>query len=483
MPIAIDKERQQYIDDKFIGFSPNTSSIKPVHLANGMFRSVVGHTFDTELLNRFVFWQKNDGEVPKGHELDTIFDRLLANQRLDPTGITKDDLKRLRVLLKDILNADNGVYMHKDKMESYSAGYQAFLSEDRIAQDGGELITAWLKERHSPLLDYMQQNLAISDDAITYLSYPLLGEPLKNVPVTLDPDLPFLYHTTDLPQASQKLWAGLTHAASTLSQHLFIHPNKLFGLRLTTLFAAFVLIRHLASLESYYVPSAEDNIVPFLLDFSESSSEPVAHASLMSYTRVCQSISRFYGWAFAERLKQITSLEQLPQESAPTYRNKPLSAEAREIWQLAMMGIAETLDPYLSMGQALYDAMAQDAEANPIIYLRQLGKRSGLLWPPVNTQPSKRFVVQQDMLEVLIRGVLVPGESVTLPDLQERLWSYYGLVIGGRSIDEVRLLQKGIYQADSTALKENQRRFAQRLGQLDFARLLADGVLQVTLES
>ena len=482
MPIAIEEERQHYIDNKYVGFSPNTGSVKPVHLANGLFRSIMGQAFETELLNRFVFWQKENGEVPKGHDLDTVFSYLADQHLLDITEVKKDDLKRLRVLLKDILNADNGVYMHKDRMESYSAGYQGFLSEDRIAQDGGELIAAWLIRRHSPLLDYVKQKLTAGDDAITYLARPLLGEPSKTIQLTFDTDLPFLYHYSELPTEPQALWEGLTKAAATLSKHLFIHPNSLFGLRLTTLLASFVLIRHLSSLESYYVPGAENKIIPFLLDFSNGSNEPVGRASLMSYTLICQSISRFYAWAFAERLKQIIPLAQLSNEQ-PTYRNKPLSAEATETWQLALLNIDRAADPYLVAGQGLYDAMAQDAQASPIIYLRQLGHRSGLLWPPVNTQPSKRFVIQQDMLEMLIRGVLEPGKSVNLSTLQDRLWTHYGIIIGGRNIDEARLVQQGVYQADSTALTENQRHFAERLSQLDFAHMLADGVLQVSLEN
>lgn len=483
MPVAIETERQSHIDEKFVGFSPNTASVKPVHIANGMFRAIIGRTFDTEFLNQFVFWQKNNGEVPRGHELEAIFDNLKDNNRIDTAEIKKDDIKRLRVLLKDILNADSGVYMHRDRMESYSAGYQGFLSEDRIAQDGGEFIAEWLKVRNSPLLDYVRQKLITDDDAITYLCTPLLGEPLKTVPNSLNSNLSCIYHYDKLPLAPMNLWQGLTRSAEILSTHLFNHPNKLFGLRLTTLFASFVLIRHLSCLESYYVPGADDNIIPFLLDFSDDSKEPVARASLMSYTLVCQSISRFYGWAFAERLKQITTPEQLPNEPLPTYRNKKLSPEASEIWQLALQDIQQSRDPYIVGGQALYDAMAQDAQANPIIYLRQLGHRSGLMWPPVNTQPSKRFVVQQDILEMLIRGVVKPGESVNLSTLLDRLWENYGIVIGGRALDEERLLIRGIYQADSTALKENQRRFAERLSGLDFAHMLADGVLQVTLES
>ena len=67
MPFAIEAERKTQIDEKYIGFGPYTSRVNPAHLANGLFRAAVGQTFDTELLNRFVFWQQADGRIPPGH--------------------------------------------------------------------------------------------------------------------------------------------------------------------------------------------------------------------------------------------------------------------------------------------------------------------------------------------------------------------------------------------------------------------------------
>ena len=146
---------------------------------------------------------------------------------------------------------------------------------------------------------------------------------------------------TTCRSAPRHLWAGLTRSAKILASHLRAHPNKLLGLRLSVLFASFVLIRHLACLEACYVPGAGDRMIPFLLDFSEVDEEPVARASLMSYTLVCQSIARFYGWAFAQRLQAYTSLEGLAQEPPPLYRNRALSPEAAEIWQLAMVEVKQ----------------------------------------------------------------------------------------------------------------------------------------------
>jgi hypothetical protein len=124
--------------------------------------------------------------------------------------------------------------------------------------------------------------------------------------------------------------------------------------------------------------------------------------------------------------------------------------------------------------------MAISAEGNPIVYFRNLGHRCGLLWPP--NQTGQRFVVTQDLLETLVRGAVGPGEIIDLPTLQERFWCRYGILVGGRPQDEQILIDSGIYQADSNAFRDNRKRFTERLRELDFAKLLADGVLQVELE-
>jgi hypothetical protein len=111
--------------------------------------------------------------------------------------------------------------------------------------------------------------------------------------------------------------------------------------------------------------------------------------------------------------------------------------------------------------------------------MRHLGIRCGLFWPPYNLQPTKQLAVRQDLLEVLIRSVARQGDVLTLDVLQERLWQSFGVIIGGRPEDLELLMHQGIYQADSQALEQNQAAFVRRLQDLSFARLLADGVLEV----
>ena len=209
----------------------------------------------------------------------------------------------------------------------------------------------------------------------------------------------------------------------------------------------------------------------------------------MTYTLVCQSIARFYSWAFGRYLKSsVSGFDRLRREPVPVYKKGQVRKAAdikddlSEIWKLALKTAKDDKQPFTVCGQALYDMLALQAYANPIVYLRQLGLRIGLMYPPVNTQPTKRFLIQQDMIEMLLRGAVGPGEVVDMPTLQERLWDRYGLLIGGRPDDEQKLLDVGIYQADSNSLEDNRRSFADSLSRLGFANLLADGVLQVKLE-
>jgi hypothetical protein len=484
--IAIEEARE-WIEEQFIGFSPSTNSVKPVHIGNGLFRSILGGTADTSALNHFVFSRTDKGRIPRGHELETVYAMLRDDQRLDSQEVSETNLARLRELLKKVVAADDAVFT--DGMESYSAGFMGFVSRDRIGQDGGELISEWLGRNKSPLRDCIGKALKSPDDTITLLSYPLLDTSLdKDWSPRFDFNRVRFLNKPILSEPAS-LWEGLVEAADTLSLHLSAHPNKLFRLRLAVLFSSYVLVRHLANLEVCYVPKARNSVLPFLLDFSTTGNNPTARASAMTYTLVCQSIARFYAWGFGRYLqKEGYNYDRLRRDDVPVYKKgqvkkgEGIGDELKELWKLALREAKDSKQTFTICGQALYDMLALQANGHPIGYLRQLGHRSGLLYPPVNTRPTKRFMPQQDMLETLLRGAVRPGEVIDMPTLQERFWNRYGLIVGGRPEDEQKLLEFGIYQADSNSLEENRKHFASSLGRLGFANLLADGVLQVNLE-
>lgn len=67
-------------------------------------------------------------------------------------------------------------------------------------------------------------------------------------------------------------------------------------------------------------------------------------------------------------------------------------------------------------------------------------------------------------------------------EIRERLWNRFGIVVGGSQF-EMRMLQSGgmILQADEDALEENFSSFAATLESMDFAEVMADGILQIRM--
>lgn len=486
MALNIDEIRRD-VDRKYVGMAPNTTSVKPVHIANGLFRASINCVYNTSDLNRFVFWQKKKGGEPVGHDLDTVYSFLQDNGKLD-SSIQKDEIAEFRLLAKEVLSADAGVYV--GSMASYSAGACQFVAKDRIGQEGGELVAQWLQEVDSSLDDLLKQALKDETDPISMLFKPLVP-PLDQEYSVFEPEyslseVEFLSKWDLVPKGCQELWHGMRLASNRLYSNLKRHPNKLFQLRMIVLFACFTIARHMACLESYYyfdIETTRDvegrrahHIIPFLLDFSASSASPIRAASCTSYLRIRQSIARFYSWAFAQRLADEHYLDQLASERLERDGRKPVKTDAEQAWMY--VSASEANPKYEKYGETLFDILASES-ASPVAYFRQLGVRSGLLWPPTNFQMLKRFAVHQDMLEMLILGAAEAGREYSLPELQDELWRCYGVVIGGRPEDMSILVATGIYQADQDELLGNRRGFAERLSNLDYGRILADGVFEV----
>lgn len=476
------KNIRKGVEQEYIGFSPNTTNVKPVHLANGMYRGILNEVSDTSSgLFRFVFSaSKKDGSVPKGHELERVYEWLTEEQRID-SSVTPASIAQLRPILMKVVAADKPSAVSTAGMESYSAGSTSFVTNDRIAQDAGEFLSIWFSRQAPMFIELMRAAIESNQDPITILATPLFGErrsakmQIENVENIRC--FQHKYSTSVMPGMQT-----LARTADQLAQHMESHPNKMVQLRMGIILGAFLIVRYMADLEYLYVPNQVSQRPAFLLDLQANDNSPVRLASQRSYILACQSITRFYSWMFGDYLiAQDYGLSELATDY-PGYGSPMKTADenvCREVWRDAAIRADAEESPYTTYGQAVYDILALLAEATPIQYLRQIGIRCGLFWPPYNLQPTKHIAPRQDMLEALVRSVCSPGEMLSLPLLQDRLWDTFSIVIGGRPSDLDILIDRGIYQADDKALEENQMVFAQKLKELNFARLLADGVLEV----
>lgn len=479
------KEIRNQVDEKYVGFKPNGSSVKPVHIFSGVTRSIYGKTADTTGIRKFAFVSDTKGHTPVGNDLSSIKEFLKENDILED-DISDNGIRVFRDLSQKLLSADKAFYSEKDDgINSYSAMSKDFISTRAMYEDAGEFVGELIGYACPKLSNYIKSKLDDTSDATSILFSPI--NKLFSDKRTFSDD-----RVSDLPIMTMKSSAwdsfceGIKLSGETLVSHFELQPNKYYVARIFNFFCIYVLVRYLSSLESFY---CKTSMRPFVLDFSGDAASSIAKLSVMSYTQIHQSISRFYAWGYA-RLLDSMGFSKKDLLSMPTplidKSGKTKGGQDRNIpWDNAKIECSESMsdnEAQLIFGGAMYDILAMEASSHPIVYVRQIATSAGLLYPPTNMHPKKRFSVSQDMLEMIIRCCVGSSETLTSSELRNRLWERLGIIIGGGSTDLETLQQQGaIVYADSDALSQNFDNFAARLEQMSFATQMADGILQINL--
>lgn len=483
------REARKYVDKKYVGFAPNGGSVKPVHIAGGSLRCIYGEYNRTRNIKRMALVSDSKGNVPSGNDTSSVFEQLAKDEKIED-NISENALESLRNVMQKLLSVDKGVYVVKglkDGMISYSAGSKYFLTSKAMYEDAGEYIGSIIRGFCPDLTEYVRSLLNKSHDPISLLFKPILEEDmLVFANQNQHEDIPAFQNVNE---HTQWFIDGITAGGECLLDNLRHHPNPLTQLRLFNFFCIFSLIRYMTLLEAFY---CGERVRPIILDFSgvSPSFSSVARASEMAYTQMYKSINRFYAWGYAEWLNEKGfNKGDLLQSETPIYEEgKTISKSSKEeldaLWLLAKER-AKSLEGdemYLAFGETMYDMLALEATSHPVAYLRALGNLSGILYPPDSLHPNKRFVVSQDILEMLLRCCVKPGEIISGMDIRKRLWDRFGIIIGGGQFEMNTLLESGmILQIDEDALEENFAKFAAVLESMDFAEVMADGILQIRL--
>ena len=469
----------------YVGFTPNGGSIKPVHVANGAQRCIFGSFNTTMQIKRLALVSDAKGNVPAGSEFETIYSLLTENEIIED-GISENAVESMRNVMQRLLSADKGVYVVKglkDDMISFTAGSKFFLTRTSIYEDTGEFIGGLIRSYCPALADYIKDLLDKAYDPISLLFEPVLESSMQVFEKSRHEDLPVFKE----PNNSIKWYLkGLNESGLCLMENLQKHPNPLTQLRLFNFFCIFHLIRYMARLEAFY---CGESIRAVLLDFSgmAPSQSSVARASEMAYTQMLKSINRFYAWGYAQKLKEKNySKEVLLGSETPVYdEKKKASAELDTLWALAKERASSCTtddDVRLIFGETMYDMLALEASSHPVNCLKILGTSAGVLYPPDQMHPNKRFVLSQDILEMILRSVVSPAEILSGSDMRNRLWDRFGIIVGGSTYEREKLQRSGmLLQIDEDSLERNFSSFAALLESMDFAEVMADGILQIRL--
>jgi hypothetical protein len=486
------KELLESVFDEEFGFRLTNFSIKPVHVANGLARSLAGRTYDTtavtRLVRRYVRNQKLGVDVERFPNAEVLAD--YASAFATSKGHEPDALKvtRLRSLAFDVLAADGAVF---PTQQSFTLSNERFITADlsdvRMGLFLSRLLTAEPNDRMEAA-DYLRELLRSEGDPWTTLALPVLGfggarEEVPSAEVSERiAKSDHLFETSGGQLVSPTL-RNLRSAYDRLASFERHSGSKLNSLRRLMLFGCFVLYVHAVARWSERDDHAPRP--PILLDLFDGTLISVADASratLRAASDVIDGVirSRFHEHVISEYGTTGNQIEAALLESG-------LGDGVAALYRTYCEGGTEPPD-------ALARAMAEDAVEReaPIGSLIELGRRAGFLAPWSNQgrggKLRKRYTATAEFLETLVAATVEPGDPIEFPEFLERLRESFGVVVGRPEDDSVirhtNLRDDEFWPAvvsiNEEDLRRNVEEFRDLLVESGYAKAYADGRTMVT---
>lgn len=474
-------------DETYMGFRLLGGRVVPVHIFSGSSRVICGYVSDVTNIQKLSYVYDAKGQTSPGRDSLSILNWLREEHRISD-DISESSLHTLRLFLQQILNADKAVFSGTDtSMVSYTSGSDSFISGKSMYEDAGELIGTLLDIACPDLTDYIKKILQDNNDSISLLFTPILNDStLESRRSYMKADLPLCFDPDKIesyPNAKSFL-ESLKESGTCLLEHLKLQENKLNVLRQFNLFCMFHLFRFMANVEHIYCGSPEKL---FLLDFSEGGTTGQSRMSSLSFMQTHRSLSRFYKWSYSQILKKEGwDKESLLSEETPQIDKGKANKNNEElaiIWSLAKKkcsSLSES-DVINEIAATIFNMLERDGKFSPATYMKLFGIHAGILVQGTRSLPP-RFKPKVDMLEVIIRSCVLPGETLRGSKLKDNLYRRMSVIIGGEEKDVERLNSADCpITSDDDSLIQNYERFAEKLRAMNFAETMADGILQINL--
>lgn len=487
----------ELIYDEEFGFRLTNFSIKPVHVANGLARSLTGRTYDatavTQLVRRYVRNQKLGVDVERYPNAEVMSEYATAFD--NPRGHQPDALRltRLRSLAFDVLAADGAVF---PTQQSFTLSNERFITDDlsdvRMGLFLSRLLTAEPVAR-TEAATYLRELLQTESDPWTTLALPMLelGHVREDSP-SLDvaeriAKSAHLFEGSNGELASPSL-SRLRDAYDRLARFERNSGSKLNSLRRLMLFGCFVL--HVHAISRWSERESHAPRPPILLDLFDGTVVSVADASRATLRAAGDAIEGIIRCRFREYVVADFGITSKQIDAAIAEHG--LNEDVVSLYRLYQEGGTEPID---ALTRALAeDAIDREREA-PIGSLVELGRRAGFLAPWSNQGRGgkllKRYTATAEFLETLVAATVEPGDPAEFPEFLERLRDYFGLVVGRPEDDAIIRhtnlsddeFWPAIVSINEEDLRRNVEEFRRLLVESGYAKAYADGRTMITTGS
>jgi hypothetical protein len=461
-----------------LGYSCLGVKIKPVHVANGLFRAVAGGaTSSTRLLNRTVCRYNliSQAEInPTSRLIEEYPDAWGDLSR----SHHREELDRLRALLRGVVGADGAVFP-TETLTSYTLSHTSHITTDPSDGGVGAFLASLPKasDDGDDFIAVVREFLDADHDEVTTLLVPLAGAAASERRSRRGPSL--LEPTEDRRTSESPLLGWAARGLERVARWEQLHAAKAGALQRVVTFGCVTILLHMAHRASELGLGSRP---PLLLCYV-SGHAALQSASNQTYRLALRSVDRLAAEGVAAALVDQFDLSQSADRRALIQER--LEFKGRRNRSAALEELVADLDAPSKdqFVRALADVLLEDNDGNTAAdYWRSLGVRVGLLVPRGSRGLAKRIEPSPQVLTVLMTSLLEPDDRIPYTDFLALMAEKTGFFVGGLHSDVTLLRDGSVFEATEADLADNSNAFKRHLIDAGFAREYADGVTIVSLQ-
>ena len=491
------------IYDEEFGFLPTNRSMKPVHVANGLARRVVGATNDfrplAKVIRQYVKKQAAgylEERNPNSAIIEAYPEKFQDSYHNPPSD---ERLTAFRALAKDTLGADGAAF--ESGQSSFTLSHQRMITDDVSDNGSGDFLASLLTAGDGPAVaaDLLRDLLKRDTDPWTMIAWPML-----DVGAESQATLSGAAQTrSERVSANLLAVAGDRQIASSTLRELRQRfdqlasyeqqGEKLTTLRRLVLFGCFAIHVHMIRRCAEVIPDGPRP--PILLDMFDGRRRSLREASAATLEGGRRAIEQLVVFRIREYVATVLSDERQVGSYLDSLADTPGNQLVVNEYgaQHASMGAVDALAE--AFWKAGYSGVGPESvKGYPWNALLALGRRSGYLSPYDDRgrggKEHKRYGANAEFAEVLVASIVAPGYPRQLDEFLDDLRDEYGIVVGRqRDFDIVRRndLRLGADLPRSVSFNENDLRlnvnqFRDLLIDIGFAKTYADGRTIVTTD-
>lgn len=491
-----------------VGWNPSTGAIKPVHIANGLFRELTNRYYDTEDVVAFAVPGKK-GEAPMHAR---TFEAMVLNCD-DPrfkefaAPSFKPRFERLREAVRGVLAADKAVFPRADG-SALTLTCPQMISADEMDKRVGKFMASLLRGPEADGVGALarvmlkQMGDGAPQDPISYLVWPLLrGEPKRRL--ERDAARCLIFDARPLARFAEHLVA----ASDALAAHEDAQGNRLATLQRGVQFVCLAVLAHAQALAS---GGRLERRTPLLLVPAAVKGSRLARASELSLLRYYEAFEAWLGLQLGERIRKAQAVSMVrdnkhpsPAQPAPdtvhrasvkawlkTFADEKGEPPDADLVENRMALFEEALAEHGrdNVGDVLGTTLAscycdEYRGGGPRPFLQGIGKQVGLVFPHgAGRSQEKRVRPSVQTLDVLVKACTPTDRSIPMDEFLLNLWNRFGIVVQGDLAEEAtvheRLFDAGI-DVSPTDLKENREALIEHLVDIGLARRYPDNIAYV----